>query len=124
MGSFDATSPPLADNIYQARRLRRSTLVSLRWMAVVGQSVALAIIGFGLQFSLPTLLCMAFIGASAALNLVIITRLPLDRRVSSFEVAAHLFFDVLQLSGLLYLTGGTENPFALLLLAPVVVAVG
>ncbi|MEK9729832.1 MAG: ATP-binding protein, partial [Alphaproteobacteria bacterium] len=45
------------------------------------------------------------------------------QRVTSWpELLLALSFDVIQLSGLLYLTGGMANPFAMLLLAPVVVS--
>jgi two-component system sensor histidine kinase RegB len=92
-------------------------------MAIIGQLTALAIIWLLFEFDLPLLPCLLFIGLSAALNLVIVLRFPLDRLISNQEAGIQLFFDILQLAALLYLTGGMKNPFALLLLAPVVVAV-
>ena len=38
------------------------------------------------------------------------------------EATFYLAFDVLQLAALLYLTGGITNPFALMFVAPVVIA--
>jgi len=108
-------------DFYNTGQLRRSTLTSLRWMAIAGQLLALAVISF-MQLDLHIAACLGVIAASAAVNLVIIKTLPLDRRISNTEAGAQLFFDVVQLSFLLYLTGGMQNPFALLLLAPVVVA--
>lgn len=101
-------------------RLRRSTLVFLRWMAVVGQSLTLLIVANFLGFELPILVCFGVIALSALINILVSIRLPLDRRVGDFEAAAQLGFDLLQLSVLLGLTGGMTNPFALLILAPVV----
>jgi len=112
----------VGDDLSQTGRLRRSTLVSLRWMAVIGQTVALAVVWFGFKFELPLLPCLLFIGLSAGLNILIMLWAPLDRRITNLEAGAQLFVDVLQLSALLYLTGGMENPFVLLLIAPVVVA--
>ena len=112
---------PTLPDIYQTGKLRRSTLVSLRWMAIAGQVLALAIVYLVLGFSVPIAACLVFIGLSALLNIMIVWRAPLDRRVSHSEAGVQLFFDVLQLAALLYLTGGLTNPFSILLLAPVVV---
>ena len=101
-------------------RLRRSTLVILRWMAVAGQSIALLFVAFGLGFQFPVWPCIAMIAISIAVNIAVTATLPLDRRVSDREAAAQLGYDLLQLASLLWLTGGMTNPFALLLLAPVV----
>ena len=110
------------NDIYQTGRLRRSTLVSLRWMAVAGQFAALLIVWLGFKYSFAIIPCLLLIGFSALMNFIIMTSAPLDRRISNLEVGLQLFFDALQISALLYLTGGMENPFVLLLLAPVVVA--
>jgi len=110
------------NDLYQTGRLRRSTLVSLRWMAIAGQVAALAFVYFILKFDFLALPCLVFIGLSALFNIIIIMSAPLDRRITNLEAGTHLFFDVLQLSALLYLTGGMANPFVLLLLAPAVVA--
>ena len=37
----------------RSRRLRVDTLVKLRWLALLGQTIALLVTYFGLQFSLP-----------------------------------------------------------------------
>jgi len=101
-------------------RLRRSTLVLLRWMAIIGQSLAILLVAFGLGYSLPLLTCMSVIGLSALVNLIVTFTLPLDRRAQDMEAIAQLGFDLVQLAVLLWLTGGMNNPFALLLMAPVV----
>lgn len=105
---------------YSAGRLRRSTLVALRWGAVAGQILAMAVVYFGLGFTFPVGPALLIIGLSALLNLLIQYLAPLDRRVKDNEALAHLGFDILQLAALLWLTGGMENPFALLFIAPVV----
>lgn len=102
--------------------LRRQTLVALRWAAIIGQSLALIIVNFVLGFDYPIIECGLAIFASVIVNLVVTFRLPLDRRVSDFEAYMQLGFDLWQLSGLLWLTGGITNPFSILFLAPVVTA--
>jgi len=91
-------------------------------MAIAGQSAALLVVYFGLGYKLPLFLCVAAIGASALLNIALSVRYPASYRLNSWQAAIYLGFDVVQLAALLYLTGGIENPFALMFVAPVVIA--
>jgi two-component system, sensor histidine kinase RegB len=103
-------------------RVRLRTLCNLRWLAVGGQSAALFVVYFGFDYRLPFLACVFGIAASAALNTVLSFRYPPSHRLTNREATFYLAFDVLQLAALLYLTGGILNPFALMFLAPVVIA--
>jgi two-component system sensor histidine kinase RegB len=105
-----------------AGRVRLGTLNNLRWLAVGGQSAALVVAANILDLRLPLLLCVIPIAASALLNLALTLIYPASRRLTPYEAAAFLAYDILQLTALLYLTGGTQNPFAILFIAPVVVA--
>ncbi|HVL71611.1 MAG TPA: ActS/PrrB/RegB family redox-sensitive histidine kinase [Beijerinckiaceae bacterium] len=105
-----------------ARRLRLDTLVRLRWLAVTGQSAAVAVVHLGLGFPLPFALCFMVIAASAALNLALRIHYPASHRLSDNAATFLLAFDILQLGVLLYLTGGLQNPFAMLFLAPVLIS--
>ena len=107
-----------------ARRLRVDTLVRLRWLAVAGQTGAVLAVAFGLGFELPAGLCLSVIAVSAALNIGLRLRYKPSARLEGGPASALLGFDVLQLSALLYLTGGLQNPFALLFLAPVLISAG
>ncbi|MGV2979275.1 ActS/PrrB/RegB family redox-sensitive histidine kinase [Camelimonas sp. ID_303_24] len=103
-------------------RLRLDTLVRLRWLAVIGQSVAVAGVHFGLGFSLPFGLCFLLIAVSAWLNIALRIRYPMSHRLSLWPATGLLAYDLTQLAGLLYLTGGLQNPFAILFLAPVLIS--
>src|SRR3954449_13568035 len=105
-----------------ARRLRLDTLVRLRWLAVIGQSAAVAGVHFGFGFPLPLWACFAVIAAAAALNLGLRLRYPASYRLGEDAATLLLGFDILQLAALLYLTGGLQNPFAMLFLAPVLIS--
>ncbi|HEY5082333.1 MAG TPA: ActS/PrrB/RegB family redox-sensitive histidine kinase [Bauldia sp.] len=107
---------------FASRSLRLDTLVRLRWLAVGGQLLAVLFVRFILDFPLPTLPCLLLIALSAGLNLFLRARYPATVRLGQWPAFAFLSYDVLQLGGLLYLTGGLENPFAILLLAPVIVS--
>jgi two-component system, sensor histidine kinase RegB len=103
-------------------RVRLRTLSNLRWLAVAGQSAALFLVGFALGYSLPILYCAIAIAVSAGLNVVLYIRYPPAHRLTNREATFYLAFDVLQLAALLFLTGGITNPFALMFVAPVVIA--
>jgi two-component system, sensor histidine kinase RegB len=103
-------------------RLRLQTLVRLRWVAVLGQTVTVLGVHYGLGFPLPLVACLAVIGFSALTNIILQRYFPPSQRLKSLHAMQMLGYDVLQLSGLLYLTGGLQNPFALLLVVPVAVS--
>lgn len=103
-------------------RLRLDTLVRLRWLAIAGQSAAVVAVHAGLGFSLPVGPCFAAIAASAVINVILRVRYPVSERLDTGRAGALLAFDVLQLAALLFLTGGLQNPFAILFLAPVLIS--
>lgn len=104
------------------RHLRLDTLVRLRWLAIMGQATAVTGVRFGLRFPLPFELCFVVIAASVWTNLLLRIQYPASHRLSDNAATALLGFDILQLAALLYLTGGLENPFAMLFLAPVLIS--
>ena len=106
----------------QSQRLRLNTLVRLRWLAIVGQSITVVIVAYGLSFPFPVIPCFALIACSAALNVYLALHYPSTHRLPPQEAFVILTFDALQLAGLLYMTGGLTNPFSLLMAVPVVVS--
>src|SRR5580704_11126080 len=105
-----------------AQGLRLRTLVWLRWLAILGQTIAVTVVCFGLGFRVPLMLALGVILASALLNVGLALRFPMSHRLSDRLAALLLGADILQLAGLLYLTGGLENPFAILFVAPVLIS--
>jgi len=103
-------------------RVRVRTLVITRWLAVGGQVGTLLVVSEGMQVDLPMLPAMAAVACSAALNVWLSLRRRLNGWHSESEAAAFLAYDIAQLAVLLFLTGGLENPFALLVLVPVTIA--
>lgn len=120
------TMEPFVESIsepgYGARRLRLSTLINTRWLAVLGQASAIGIVFGYLKFPVPIMPCILLITASVVLNMVLTWQYPANQRLEPPAVFAVLMFDVLQLTGLLYFTGGLENPFSILLVVPVVIS--
>ena len=111
-----------AQSVGAGGRVRLRTLSNLRWLAIAGQSAALFLVYFALGYSLPILYCAIAIAISGALNTALALRYPPAHRLTNREATFYLAFDVLQLAALLFLTGGIANPFALMFLAPVVIA--
>ena len=105
-----------------SRRLRLQTLIWLRWLAVGGQAVTVLIVAFWLGFPLPIVACGLLIAALAAVNAVLALRYPPTYRLEPRAAFALLGIDLIQLSALLYLTGGLANPFAPLVCVPVIIS--
>jgi len=102
--------------------VRVATIVRLRWLAVLGQLSAIGIVYLGFGFPFPVAYCLAAIALSAWLNVFLAVRYPARQRLSAEIAGALLAYDILQLMLLLHLTGGIENPFTILIVAPVVVS--
>ncbi len=103
-------------------RLRLQTLTRLRWIAGCGQLAVVLGTHFGFGFPLPIGLCLIAIGLSAVVSTIMQLRFAARHRLSVPFGTALLVFDMAQLGSLLYLTGGIDNPFCFLLMAPVTVA--
>jgi two-component system sensor histidine kinase RegB len=103
-------------------RIKTRTLVVLRLFGVVGQAFGIVLVAGVLRLPLPYLPCFILVGASAFFNLVMMIS-PASRRFAKpWEACGQLLFDVCQISGVLYCTGGLSNPFCVLMIVPVTVA--
>jgi two-component system sensor histidine kinase RegB len=103
-------------------RLRVRALTTLRWLAVAGQTITVLFVAYVLELPTPVPACLAIIALAAWLNVLVSLAVSGQRLATDNEAAAHIAFDILQLSALLYLTGGIINPFSLLLIGPTVLA--
>ena len=102
--------------------VRLRTLNYLRWQAILGQSVAILIATQVLDIELRLDLCFLAIALSAAFNFASRMLYPLNKRLDHRIATRVLLFDLAQLGVLLYLSGGLNNPFAVLLLAPTIIS--
>ncbi|MGE3991216.1 ActS/PrrB/RegB family redox-sensitive histidine kinase [Pseudorhodoplanes sp.] len=104
------------------RNVRLDTLVRLRWLSIIGQTVAVLVVYFGLEFDLPIYACLSVIVLSAWLNIALRIRFQQARRLEPSRAAWLLAFDIGQLAVLMYLTGGLDNPFSFFFLGPVLLS--
>jgi two-component system sensor histidine kinase RegB len=106
----------------QRRNVRLDTLLRLRWLAVIGQTTAVLVVTYAVEFPLPIWACLSVIALSAWLNVALRLGFSPTQRLEPERAAWLLAFDIAELAVLLFLTGGLENPFAFLFLAPVLLS--
>ena len=117
------TSDPLMPPRLRGRSpIDQKAVTTIRWLALAGQTAALLLVYHILQFDVLILSALSIVLVGICVNLWQVWRLRNPIKIKLSEVVLALHFDVLQLAGLLYLTGGLENPFAMLFLAPIVVS--
>lgn len=119
---------PLAEHTRQQVNLQ--WLIRLRWSAVAGQMVVIAVVTLGLGIRLPWGYLLFLVGCIALTNAVlhqVAQRMATDRadvvgkrQHTTLIMASVVAFDVLLLTALLYGTGGRDNPFAVFYLVHVV----
>jgi two-component system sensor histidine kinase RegB len=113
-----------ADVLHLPRRrnVRLDTLLRLRWLAIIGQTTAVLVVQYAVEFPLPVWACLSVIALSAWLNIALRVRFSLTQRLEPERAAWLLAFDIAELAVLLFLTGGLENPFSFLFLSPVLLS--
>src|SRR5436853_6967091 len=111
-----------SDFRHPQRHVRLDTILRLRWLAVLGQLAAISVVVLGLDFDLPIIPCVAIVGLSALLNLVLQIAFNPMQRLEPVYAAALLALNIAELAGLLYFTGGLQNPFSFLFLVPVLIS--
>lgn len=103
-------------------RVSQTTLIRIRWIAVAGQVLTILFVHYGLGFEVPLEAALGISATSALLNLAATAQGRVRIRLGERDTALYLGYDLIQLSALLYLTGGLFNPFSVLLLAPLTVS--
>ena len=104
------------------RHIRLDTILRLRWLAVLGQLAAIFIVAQGLEFNVEIVPCVSIIALSAALNLGLQTAANPMHRLEPMQAAGLLALNIVELAALLFFTGGLQNPFSFLFLAPVLIS--
>lgn len=105
----------------QTANLRNMLLLAqLRWLAVIGQLVTIAVVEWSMGVNLPLLWLLMAPAGLAAVNLASLPILRRRRGASNPELFLALLVDVAALTWLLSFSGGITNPFAPLFLLQVV----
>ena len=102
-------------------QLDKKTLVILRWIAIIGQYISISIVYFFLNFELPFFSCNIIIILGVITNFYL-QFLVKENQLSNIKSFSYLLYDLIQLSLLLFFTGGVTNPFVVLLIIPAIVS--
>ncbi|HEX3906159.1 MAG TPA: ATP-binding protein [Polyangia bacterium] len=102
-------------------RINFGWLIRLRFATVAGQALTIAAVRLGMNLEIPLPPLSALVALALVSNLVCIACArawtPQD-----WWLLAVMALDVVVFSGLLYFTGGPENPFSFLYLVPIAIA--
>jgi len=104
------------------RHVRLDTILRLRWLAALGQLAAIFVVAQGLEFDLPIVPCLIVVSLSVLLNLALQIAFNPMQRLEPAYAAALLALNIVELAALLFFTGGLQNPFSFLFLAPVLIS--
>ena len=99
--------------------LNKSTYVNLRWIAIIGQLIAILSVKFILNFQFNYFYCLTIVILSILTNLYLIFKFK-ENQLNNLFSTIYLSFDILLLGFLFYLTGGITNPFVFLIIVPAV----
>ena len=101
--------------------LEKKTVVVLRWIALIGQLITIYFVHFFINFDLPLIFCSLTIFFGGLTNIFIQFNFK-KNQLTNIESTILLFYDVIQLSVLIYLTGGVTNPFVIFLIVPALIS--
>jgi two-component system sensor histidine kinase RegB len=97
-------------------------LIKIRWIAIVGQLTTLFTIFFVFNFTIPLTECLIVVALSILVNFYSYFIQRGNPTLTDKKTFLFLLFDISQLVGLLFLTGGVFNPFVVLILAPIIIS--
>ena len=112
---------PTLFRIKENLSLDKNTLTILRYIAIFGQFLAVSVVYFYLNLPFNIDLCYLIILFGLATNFYLQLGIKINQ-LKDFYAASFLLYDLIQLSALLYLTGGIFNPFSFLLVIPAIVS--
>ena len=101
--------------------LDKNTFTILRYIAIFGQFIAINIVFFYLELQFPVTESYLIIFLGLLTNLFLQFRIKVNQLKDTYA-SLFLLYDLVQLSVLLYLTGGILNPFSILLIIPTIVS--
>ena len=101
--------------------LDKKTLVNLRWIAIVGQLITINFVYYYFNLELPIIVAHIVILAGLITNLILQFKIK-ENQLKDLYSSFFLIYDLVQLTFLLYLTGGISNPFSFLMIVPSIVS--
>ena len=107
----------LGENLH----LDKKTLVNLRWIAILGQLIAINLVYHYFELKLPIFEAHIVVLVGLITNIILQFKIR-ENQLKDLYSSLFLIYDLLQLTFLLYLTGGISNPFSFLMIVPSIVS--
>src|SRR5210317_243629 len=105
----------------QGLRITLETLINIRWIAIVGQFFTVSVVEYFLKFEFPYFGTLIFL--SALVNVYLEINKSKFLTINNFYATLSIFYDLVQLILLLFMTGGLSNPFSILIIVPTTISV-
>ena len=103
--------------------IRAKTLINLRWIAVLGQTITCLVVEYFFGFQLPWLEILLTVLALIISNIALYPRYSTNNRLGETATTVVIAADILQLALLIFFTGGLSNPFVVLFITPIAITV-
>ena len=107
----------------QGLRITLETLINIRWIAIVGQFFTVSVVEYFLKFEFPYFGTLTLIFLSALVNVYLEINKSKFLTINNFYATLSIFYDLVQLILLLFITGGLSNPFSILIIVPTTISV-
>ena len=107
----------------QGLRITLETLINIRWIAIVGQFFTVSVVEYFLKFEFPYFGTLTLIFLSALVNVFLEINKSKFLTINNFYATLSIFYDLVQLILLLFMTGGLSNPFSILIIVPTTISV-
>jgi len=107
----------------QGLRITLETLINIRWIAIVGQFFTVSVVEYFLKFEFPYFGTLTLIFLSALVNIYLEINKSKFLTINNFYATLSIFYDLVQLILLLFMTGGLSNPFSILIIVPTTISV-
>ena len=104
-------------------RITLETLINIRWIAVIGQFFTVSFVYYILKFQFPYFETLILIFLSVLVNIFLELNKSKFITINNYYATISIFYDLIQLILLLFMTGGLSNPFSILIIVPTTISV-
>ena len=104
-------------------RITLETLINIRWIAVIGQFFTVSFVYYILKFQFPYFETLILVFLSVLINIFLELNKSKFITINNYYATISIFYDLIQLILLLFMTGGLSNPFSILIIVPTTISV-
>ena len=104
-------------------KITLETLINIRWIAVIGQFFTVSFVYYILKFQFPYFETLILVFLSVLVNIFLELNKSKFITINNYYATISIFYDLIQLIILLFMTGGLSNPFSILIIVPTTISV-